>query len=267
MKKTDKNTAQADVWGEAAADEVANIPVTAEDPPEIAVAPTPFNPERVGTYDLEGLMTDFPTATELQRFVFDETGIVLNLKGRANKLKYQVAMDALNGEPIDAAFIGRENPYIDKTDLVPVEPMRELPPRPSTLPNIEETQNVFHSRFVPHPDAEMRANGKRVDVEFRKYRDRTITYKVLGPLSQRSEGEKLDKYGRVRPEIIRWIDPRTEERIIVTNDGRITPTGQKLRALMQAQRVNNSNVWDTWIDRDFISTNLDAISNPWADEL
>jgi hypothetical protein len=30
-------------------------------------------------YDLEGLMTDFPTAKDLERFVFDETGIVLNL--------------------------------------------------------------------------------------------------------------------------------------------------------------------------------------------
>jgi len=30
-------------------------------------------------YDLEGLMTDFPTARELERFVFDETGVVLNL--------------------------------------------------------------------------------------------------------------------------------------------------------------------------------------------
>ena len=46
-------------------------------------------------FDLEGLMTDFPTARDLERFVFDETGVVLNLKGRANKLKYQIAMDAL----------------------------------------------------------------------------------------------------------------------------------------------------------------------------
>ena len=34
-------------------------------------------------FDTEGLMTDFPTATDLERFVFDQTGVVLNLKGRA----------------------------------------------------------------------------------------------------------------------------------------------------------------------------------------
>ena len=64
-------------------------------------------------FDIDGLMTDFPTAKDLERFVFDETGIVLNLKGRANKLKYQVAMDALNGVEVDAKFIGGDNPYID----------------------------------------------------------------------------------------------------------------------------------------------------------
>ena len=80
-------------------------------------------------YDLEGLMSDFPTAKELERFVYDETGTVLNLKGRANKLKYQVAMDALNGEPVDPVFIGGDNPYIDKTDLVPVEDMKPAPAR------------------------------------------------------------------------------------------------------------------------------------------
>jgi len=48
-------------------------------------------------YDLEGLMTDFPTARELEKFVFDQTGHVLNLKGRSNKFKYQTAMDVLNG--------------------------------------------------------------------------------------------------------------------------------------------------------------------------
>ena len=42
-------------------------------------------------YDFEGLMTDFPTAKDLEKFVFDQTGIVLNLKGRSNKFKYQKA--------------------------------------------------------------------------------------------------------------------------------------------------------------------------------
>ena len=68
-------------------------------------------------YDTEGLMTDFPTATDLERFVFDQTGVVLSLKGRANKLKYQVAMDTLNGIEIDDTFVGKDNPYIERTEI------------------------------------------------------------------------------------------------------------------------------------------------------
>ena len=83
-------------------------------------------------YDLEGLMTDFPTAKELERFVYDETGIVLNLKGRANKLKYQVAMDVLNGQEVDSKFIGDDNPYIEKAEMIPTEELRPVPAR-STL--------------------------------------------------------------------------------------------------------------------------------------
>jgi hypothetical protein len=112
-------------------------------------------------YDLEGLMTDFPTAKELERFVFDETGIVLNLKGRANKLKYQTAMDALNGVEIDPKFIGADNPYIDRADMVPEEPMPPIPERDQELPPIEEMQNYFFSPFVPHPDPDYRALGKK----------------------------------------------------------------------------------------------------------
>ena len=56
---------------------------------ETSVKPQPVSVEPM--YDLEGLMTDFPTARELEKFVFDQTGHVLNLKGRSNKFKYQTA--------------------------------------------------------------------------------------------------------------------------------------------------------------------------------
>jgi hypothetical protein len=95
-------------------------------------------------------MTDFPTATELERFVFDQTGAVLNLKGRANKLKYQVAMDVLNGQPVDPKFIGSGNPYLDKMDMVPEEPMKDLPPRDPAIPHRDTLQNEFFTAFVPH---------------------------------------------------------------------------------------------------------------------
>jgi hypothetical protein len=112
-----------DVWGT----EVA----TAVEPTPEPIKQTHL-PKSDHQYDLEGLMTDFPTAKELERFVFDETGMVLNLKGRANKLKYQVAMDVLNGVEVDPIFIGNENPYIEKSEMVPVDPIKDPPPRDAT---------------------------------------------------------------------------------------------------------------------------------------
>ena len=64
---------------------------------------------------------------ELERFVYDQTGIVLNLKGRSNKFKYQTAMDVLNGKTPDSALLGSENPYLDKNDIVPAHIERVIP--------------------------------------------------------------------------------------------------------------------------------------------
>lgn len=220
-------------------------------------------------YDLEGLMNDFPTAKELERFVYDETGIVLNLKGRANKLKYQIAMEVLNGGEVDEKFIGRENPYLDKADLVPVDPIREAPPRDPSLPPLTEVQNAFHSRMIPHPDENLRAMNRHCEVTFRKYNDGTITYDILGPIDERPKGEKIDKFGRVRPEVITWVDPRTGEQLAQRPDGTLTPQGKRLRALMKTGnrfRVNRSNQWDIWIDRDFLQNTDSVIRNPWGGE-
>jgi hypothetical protein len=259
MKKT--TTPQPDVWGAAAQPTVA---ATTESAPEILTA-APLKLEPLDSpYDLDGLMTDFPTAGELQKFVYDQTGIALQLKGRANKLKYQVAMDVLNGVEVGAEFRSSENPYVDRNDMVPVEPIRDLGPRDPSLPPLSEVQNVFHSMFIPHPDPNHRAQDKKVTVAFRKYRNGCITYQVEGPMSQTPIGEKIDKYGKNRPEIIAWVDPRTQEQIIIRPDGSTTPQGQKLRALMKTHRVNNSNVWDTWIDREFVSLDGSVIDNPWA---
>jgi hypothetical protein len=214
-------------------------------------------------FDMEGLMTDFPTAKELERFVYDQTGRVLNLKGRANKLKYQVAMDVLNGRDIDPVFVGGDNPYIEKADLVPVEELRPVPARDASLPSIDQVQNNFVSRLVPHPDEEFRANMRRVDCVFRKYRNGMISYEVLGPIDQRPEGEKMDKFGRMRPEIIRWVDPRTGEQLVVRADGTMTPQGRNLRAMMQKLRFNDSNWWDVFVDREFAEFAGGELSNPW----
>ena len=214
-------------------------------------------------YDLEGLMTDFPTAKDLERFVFDETGVVLNLKGRANKLKYQIAMDVLNGQDVDPKFIGQNNPYIDKTEMVPVEELKPVPERDKSLPPRSHMQNSFYTPFIPHPDEAMRAQDKKVHMIFRKYDNGMISYEIMGPLAQRPFGEKINKYGKVVPEIIKWIDPRTGEQVVMREDGSLTPQGKRLRALMQTKKVNKSNQWDVWIDREFLTVDDSVLNNVW----
>jgi hypothetical protein len=214
-------------------------------------------------FDLEGLMTDFPTATELERFVFDQRGVVLNLKGRANKLKYQIAMDVLNGEEVDNIFLGNDNPYIDKTELVPIDPIKPTPDRDKNLPDRTEIQNVFYVPTFPHPDEEARAKDMKCHMLFRKYKNGVISFEILGPLDQRPFGEKIDKFGRTRPEVIKWYDPRTGEQTAQREDGTLTPIGKRLRATMQTYRVNKSNHWDVWVDREFVSLNENIAHNPW----
>jgi hypothetical protein len=239
-------------------------PVEAKPAPEPRSTPKPRAATGSDAFDMEGLMTDFPTARDLERFVFDETGVVLTLKGRANRVKYQVALDVLNGVDVDPIFVGGENPYMDKSDMVPVDPIAEPPARDATIPPRTSVQNSFHSRQVPHTDADFRAQGRRCDVTFRKYKNGMITYDILGPIDQRPIGEKIDKFGRQRPELIKWIDPRSGEQVIQRVDGTLTPMGKRLRAMMQMKRVNNSNFWEVWIDRDFVSLDRSAMSNPWA---
>ena len=257
-KKTTPTTpSEENVWE----DIVESAPVAASKPTK-PVPPRAVVKEEM-EYDLDGLMTDFPTAKELERFVFDETGVVLNLKGRANKLKYQIAMDALNGVNIDEKFVGNENPYVDKNDMVPVEDLKPVPARSEELPPHEEIQNTFYSPFVPHTNEDFRARGKKVHCMFRKYTTGEISYEILGPLDQVPFGTKIDKYGRERPEIIKWVDPRTGEQLLQREDGTLTPIGRRLRSMMQSLAVNNTNQWEVWIDREFSALNQDAVSNPW----
>ena len=214
-------------------------------------------------FDIEGLMTDFPTAKDLERFVFDETGVVLNLKGRANKLKYQVAMDVLNGAPVDPKYIGSDNPYLEKAEMVPEEPLKPVPARDAGIPARSHLQNEFFTAFVPHSNDEYRAQGRKMHCTFRKYKNGVISYEVLGPIEPKPEGIKIDKFGRERPEIIRWVDPRTGEKLVQREDGTLTPVGRRLRAMMQTFRFNRSNQWVRYVDRDFISLDRKSAENPW----
>lgn len=215
-------------------------------------------------YDLEGLMTDFPTAKELEKFVFDQTGIVLNLKGRSNKFKYQTAMDVLNGAEPDSALLGTENPYLDKNELIPTEELKPTPDPDPMIARAGPVVNKFDTNLFPHPDPDWRAQDQKATVTFKKYSNGIITYEILGPIALRAVGTRINKYGKEQAEKYVWIDPRTGEQVIKHADGSFTPLGTKLRAFMRKQRMNNSNQWDVWIDRDFVAPDQIINDNPWA---
>ena len=210
-------------------------------------------------FDLEGLQTDFPTARELERFVYDQTGIVLNLKGRSNAVKYQVALDALNTQEVEDKFLGAENPYIDRADLVPEEPLKPVPDRAESLPPLTQVVNTFYSPMIPHPDRESRSRKQQVHCQFRKYRNGVLTYEVLGPIEPRPEGKVLDKYGKERPEIIRHIDPRTGEQIMRDKDGIFTEVGNRLRAVLIKQ-----GVFANWVDKDIMRSDTTLLRDVWG---
>ena len=215
-------------------------------------------------YDLDGLMTDFPTATELEKFVFDQTGIVLSLKGRSNKFKYQTAMDVLNGAKPEEYMIGKENPYLDKNDLIPVDELR------TSFPPCQEVQGVplvafFNSKQFPHPDPEWKASGQKCDVIFKKYANNLVTYEIIGPVAARAVGTRVNKFGKEVPEKYVWIDPREGERVIRDENGRFTAIGTRLKAALQRAKINKSDYWTVWIDRDFVmgSDPHNRADSPW----
>ena len=213
-------------------------------------------------YDLEGLMADFPTATELERFVFDQTNIVLNLKGRSQALKYGIALDVLNGREVDAKYITQGNPYLDKTDLIPEEPLKPIPDRDARLPDVSTLAHTFFTSQLPHPDPESRSRQQHIDVQFRKYRNGAISYEILGPLEPRPEGKKLDKYGKERPEIIKWLDPRTGEQLVKLPSGELTEMGIRLKAQFERKNSPLRGMWFR-VDRNIVSADPGILEDVW----
>lgn len=207
-------------------------------------------------YTLDGLKQDFPTAKELSQFVFDQIGVSLEFRGRDPKLKYEIALQALQGQ-VNDEYRSSTNPYVDRSDLVPMDEIPALPERSKNLPARNREVSRFNTGMIPHPDSTESANDRRVDVLFRKYDNNVLTYEILGPLEPRTQGEKLDKYGRTRPERITWSDPRTPETVFRTASGEYTPAGTGLRIFMQGR-----NLWH-WVDRDFSSLEAERVVNPW----
>jgi len=266
MKKDNKK--QQDVWGEGTVEDNQEIVETVETVEE-TVIPASVNdlkPSRP-TYTLAGLKADFQNVKDLQQFVFDETNVSLKLQGVEPDVKFKVALAVLNNEDIDPVYLTNANPYVENKELIPEDPIKPIPMRDKRLPSRDTLQNVFHSFNVPHPDTEMRALDAKVRVAFRKYQSGEISYEVEGPLEKHSIGEKMDKYGRARPEKYVWVDPRTGEQLLRSADGSFTKMGQRLRTLMESYRVNkNESQWSMWVDRDFTSFNQNAIDNPWDEK-
>jgi len=250
MATAKKTTATANPWSDT----------TSTTPAIPATATTTVETEPL--YDLEGLMTDFPTAKELEKFVFDQTGHVLNLKGRSNRFKYSTAMDVLNGRAPEEYMKGTENPYLDKNELIPVDELKPLPARPAEVVN-EQCVSTYIAKTFPHPDPEWAATGQKCEVVFRKYINNAITYEVLGPIAPRAVGTRVNKFGKEVPEKFTWVDPRTGEQLVRYPDGRVTPRGSVLRAQMQKTKINNKSYWDVWIDREFAMGDTSSIDNPW----
>ena len=275
------NSNNDNAWGEtpstqplAKSIKAAKAAVTKESP---VTKPAPIPTSTTSTlteadlaYDLEGLMTDFPTAKELEKFVFDQTAIVLNLKGRSNKFKYQTAMDVLNGKTPDIALLGNENPYLDKNDLIPVDELKKLPARPREVVG-EACVTSFIAKNFPHPDPDFQAQGQLCEVVFRKYANNVITYEIIGPITTRPVGVRVNKFGKEVPEKYTWVDPRTGEQIVRSENGMLTGIGTRLKKKMSdsQHRVGNRSQWEIWIDREFVfvDNNSGSLNNIWGNDV
>ena len=141
-----------------------------------------------------------PISNDLEKFVFDETNVSLKLKGIDPGKKYEIALAVLRNEDIDPRYLTNSNPYVSNDDLIPEDPIKPIPKRDPRLPTDSEVMSVFHDMSVPHPDYNMRAVDAKVVCQFKTYRDGSISYEIMGPLEKQSYGEKVDKYGRPRPE-------------------------------------------------------------------
>ena len=215
----------------------------------------------MATYDIEALKADLPTAKELAQFVYDKTegAISLDLIGKPKDEQYQVAKNALEGKKVPAEFLTGHNPYVEKKDTIPEDPLRVLPPRDPSLPSPDAEVHFFGATNMPHPlDPQ---SDKKVYIDFRKYENGVITYTITGPVEKIPYGEKLNKYGQTVPEKYTWIDPRTPETVMRNADGTFTKEGRGLHTYCVGEK--GSGIW-SMIDRDMVTVTAKNIANPWA---
>ena len=213
----------------------------------------------MATYDIEALKADLPTAKELSQFVYDKTQIALDLIGKPKEEQYLVAKNALEGKKIPQDYQTDENPYIDRKELIPVDEMKKIPPRPDDLPPEDARVHFFGATNMPHPlDPQ---SDKKVMINFWKYENGMITYQISGPVEQVAIGSRINKFGQTQPEKYGWIDPRTEEILLRRQDGSFTEKGRGIYSYCIGEK--GAGIWPL-IDKDVITLTEKNIANPWA---
>ena len=213
----------------------------------------------MATYDIEALKADLPTAKELSQFVYDKTGMALDLVGKPKEDQYLAAKNALEGKKVPSEFLTDENPYVEKKDLVPEDPMPSVPPREAGLLDPEAMVHHFGATNMPHPlDPQ---SDRKVHITFRKYEDGSLTFEVVGPLEKQAVGSRLNKYGQVQPEKYTWLDPRTGERLMRKADGSFTKEGRGMYAYCVGEK--GGGIWPL-IDKEAVRISEKNIANPWA---
>jgi hypothetical protein len=213
----------------------------------------------MATYDIEALKADLPTAKELAQFVYDKTQIAIDLIGKPKEEQYLVAKNALEGKKIPQEYLTDENPYVDRKELIPVDEMKKIPPRPDDLPPETSRVHFFGATNMPHPlDPQ---SDRKVMINFWKYDNGMITYQISGPIEQVAIGSRLNKFGQTQPEKYSWIDPRTEEILLRRQDGSYTEKGRGIYSFCIGEK--GAGIWPL-IDKDVISFTEKNIANPWA---
>ncbi len=213
----------------------------------------------MATYDIEALKADLPNAKELAQFVYDKTGVALDLIGKPKEEQYQVAKRALEGKNVPQGLVSGDNPYVDKKDLIPEDPMPPVPPREKDLPSEESRVHFFGATNMPHPlDPQ---SDRKVHISFWKYDNGMITFQVVGPLEKQAVGTRVNKYGQTVPEKYTWLDPRTGEKVLRRADGTFSKEGRGLYTYCVGEK--GAGIW-TLIDREQVSISQKNIADPWA---
>jgi hypothetical protein len=213
----------------------------------------------MASYDIEALKADLPTAKDLAQFVYDKTGISLDLVGKPKEDQYMVARNALEGKKVPTDFQTDLNPYIDRKELIPVDEQKKLPPRSTDLPDIHSRVHFFGATNMPHPTDPQ--SDRKVQINFHKYDNGSITFQVMGPIEQIAVGERVNKFGQKQPEKYSWLDPRTEEVLLRRADGTFTEKGRGLYAFCIGEK--GGGIW-TLIDRNLMNIAEKNVTNPWA---